>query len=379
MIQQTQKLNMDTRFSDIINLIQQSRNNAIRAVNTELVNLYWNVGAYIKQKLSVAEWGHKTVDELAAFIQRNNPELKGFERSGLYRMVQFYETYADTQIVSAVRTQLQSTDNQNNEIVASVRRQFHYQSQDISKTILAQISWTHHRTIFSRCKTEEEREFYLRLSIKENYSVRALDRQISASLFERTMLGNIKLSSLPREITQDITNAFKDSYVFEFLNLPEPHSETDLQKGLVKQMKNFILELGRNFIFIDEEYRVQVGNSDFYIDLLFYHRGLQCLVAFELKAEKFKPDHLGQLNFYLEALDRDVKKPHENPSIGVLLCKDKDSEVVKYALSRSLSPALVSEYQTQLPDKKLLQQKLHELFDNSDTKDYPPYPHQTGL
>jgi predicted nuclease of restriction endonuclease-like (RecB) superfamily len=363
-------MNMDTRFSEIINLIQQSRNNAIRAVNTELVNLYWNVGAYIKQKLSVAEWGDKTVDELAAFIQRNNPELKGFERRGLYRMVQFYATYADTQIVSAVRTQLQNTDNQNNKIVAAVRTQLHFQSQDIRKTILAQISWTHHRTIFSRCKTEEEREFYLRLSIKENYSVRELDRQISASLFERTMLGNVKLSLLPRaitqDITQDITKAFKDSYVFEFLDLPEPHSESDLQKGLIKQMKNFILELGRNFIFIDEEYRVQVGYSDFYIDLLFYHRGLQCLVAVELKAEKFKPDHLGQLNFYLEALDRDVKQPHENPSIGVLLCKDKDSEVVEYALSRSLSPALVSEYQTQLPDKKLLQQKLHELFDNSD-------------
>jgi hypothetical protein len=185
-------MNMDTRFSEIINLIQQSRNNAIRAVNTELVNLYWNVGAYIKQKLSVAEWGDKTVDELAAFIQRNNPELKGFERRGLYRMVQFYETYADTQIVSAVRTQLQNTDNQNNKIVAAVRTQLHFQSQDIRKTILAQISWTHHRTIFSRCKTEEEREFYLRLSIKENYSVRELDRQISASLFERTMLGNVK-------------------------------------------------------------------------------------------------------------------------------------------------------------------------------------------
>ncbi len=289
---------MDTRFTDIINLIQQSRNNAIRVVNTELVNLYWNVGAYIKQKLSVAEWGDKTVDELAAFIQRNNPELKGFERRGLYRMVQFYETYADTQIVSAVRTQLQSTDNQNNEIVAPARAQFHFQPQDIRKTILVQISWTHHRTIFSRCKTEEEREFYLRLSIKENYSVRELDRQISASLFERTMLDNVKLSSLPKEVTKDITNSFKDSYVFEFLNLPELHSESDLQKGLVKQMKNFILELGRDFTFIDDEYRVQVGNSDFYIDLLFYHRGLQCLIAFELKAEKFRPDHLGQLNFY---------------------------------------------------------------------------------
>jgi len=219
--------------------------------------------------------------------------------------------------------------------------------------------------IFSRCKTIEEKEFYLKHVKKENYSKRELDRQISASLFERTMMGNTKLSTALRDTNQEITNAFKDSYVFEFLNLGEPHSESDLQRGLVRQMKNFILELGKDFLFIGEEYKLQVGNSDFYIDLLFYHRGLQCLVAFELKADKFKPDHLGQLNFYLEALDRDVKKQNENPSIGVLLCKDKDSEVVEYALSRSLSPTMVSEYKTQLPDKKLLQKKLHELFNNN--------------
>lgn len=360
---------MDAKFSDIINLIQQTRNNAIRAVNTELINLYWNVGAYIKQKLSVAEWGDKTVDELAAFIQRNNPELKGFNRRGLYRMVQFYETYTQTQIVSSLMTQSQNIENQVNKIVSAAMTQFQFQSQDIRNTLLAQISWTHHLTIFSRCKTEEEREFYLRLNIKENYSVRELDRQISTSLFERTMLGNAKISSSLREFNHDLTNTFKDSYVFEFLNLPEPHSESDLQKGLIKQMKKFILELGRDFIFIDEEYKVQVGNSDFCIDLLFYHRGLQCLVAFELKADKFKPEHLGRLNFYLEALDRDVKKQNENPSIGILLCKDKDSEVVEYALSRSLSPTMVAEYQTQLPDKKLLQRKLHELFESSNTKE----------
>lgn len=200
---------------------------------------------------------------------------------------------------------------------------------------------------------------------QENYSKRELDRQISASLFERTMIGNSKLSPTVRESNKDISNTFKDSYVFEFLNLPDPHSESDLQQGLVRQMKDFILELGKDFLFIGEEYKLQVGNNDFYIDLLFYHRGLQCLVAFELKADKFKPDHLGQLNFYLEALDRNVKKSNENPSIGVLLCKDNDSEVVEYALSRSLSPTMVSEYKTQLPDKKLLQQKLHELFDNN--------------
>ena len=183
------------------------------------------------------------------------------------------------------------------------------------------------------------------------------------------MIGNVKLSSLPREFEVDINKAFKDSYVFDFLNLPESYNEGDLQKGLLRQMKDFILELGRDFLFIDQEYKVQVGNSDFYIDLLFFHRGLQCLVAFELKVDKFKPEHLGQLNFYLEALDRDVKRSNENASIGVLLCKDKDSEVVEYALSRSLSPTVVAEYKTQLPDKKLLQQKLHELFEQADNSE----------
>ena len=216
--------------------------------------------------------------------------------------------------------------------------------------------------ILSRTKSTEEKEFYLKFSKSENYSKRELERQISAGLFERTIIGNTKLSPVVREMHPDVTDTFKDSYVFEFLNLPEPHDESDPQKGLIGQMKNFILELGKDFLFVSEEYKVQVGNSDFYIDLLFYHRGLQCLVAFELKTDKFKPEHLGQLNFYLEALDRNVKKQNENPSIGILLCKDKDNEVVEYALSRSLSPTMVSEYKTQLPDKKLLQQRLHELF-----------------
>ncbi len=248
-------------------------------------------------------------------------------------------------------------------------KQFYETYKDFPKLspLVREISWTNNMLIFSRCKTTEEKEFYLRLVKQENYSKRELDRQITASLFERTMIGNLKLSPAVRESTNGIANTFKDSYIFEFLNLPEPHNERDLHHGLVRQMKHFILELGKDFLFIGEEYKLQVGNTDFFIDLLFYHRGLQCLVAFELKADKFKPDHLGQLNFYLEALDRDVKKPNENPSIGVLLCKDKDSEVVEYALSRSLSPTMVSEYKTQLPDKKILQQKLHELFNNEST------------
>ncbi len=323
---------MDNRFTDIIHLIKKSRADAIKAVNAELINLYWIIGEYISKKIEQSEWGDSVVTELANFIQTHEPDIKGFSDKNIWRMKQFYETYKDFPKLSP---------------------------------LVREISWTNNLLIFSRCKSIEEMEFYLKYVKQENYSKRELDRQISASLFERTLIGNSKLSPTVRESNKDISNTFKDSYIFEFLNLPEPHSESDLQRGLVRQMKNFILELGKDFLFIGEEFKLQVGNNDFYIDLLFYHRGLQCLVAFELKADKFKPDHLGQLNFYLEALDRDVKKSNENLSIGVLLCKDKDSEVVEYSLSRSLSPTMVSEYKTQLPDKKLLQQKLHELFDNA--------------
>lgn len=329
---------MDNRFSEVINLIKQSRTNAIKAVNSELINLYWNIGEYISKKIEISEWGQSVVVELAEFIKKSEPNIKGFSDKNLWRMKQFYETYKDFPKLS---------------------------------TALREISWSHNLAIFSRCKTIEEREFYLKIAKQENYSFRELDRQISASLFERTMIGNSKLSTMLRKSNIDLTNTFKDSYIFEFLNLSETHSENELQKELVKQMKNFILELGKDFLFVEEEYKVQVGNSDFYIDLLFYHRGLQCLIAFELKADKFKPEHLGQLNFYLEALDRDVKRKNENPSIGVLLCKDKDSEVVEYALSRNLSPTMVSQYEMQLPDKKILQQKLHELFDeDNNEKEY---------
>ncbi|MCC6760734.1 MAG: DUF1016 family protein [Chitinophagaceae bacterium] len=326
---------MDKRFSEIIQLIKQSRTNAIRAVNAELINLYWNIGEYISRKIAISEWGDSVVAELAKYILLHEPDLKGFSDKNIWRMRQFYETYKDMPKLS---------------------------------TLLREISWSNNLAIFSRCKTAEERVFYLNLCQQENYSFRELERQISASLFERTMIGHSTLSTVLRESQHSIPPTFKDSYVFEFLNLPEPYTESDLQRGLVRQMKNFILELGKDFLFIGEEFKLQVGNSDFFIDLLFYHRGLQCLVAFELKADKFKPDHLGQLNFYLEALDRDVKKQNENPSIGILLCKDKDSEVVEYSLSRSLSPTMVAAYKTQLPDKKLLQQKLHELFEQETDK-----------
>lgn len=223
----------DNQFADIIELIKQSRAAAIKAVNTELINLYWNVGAYISKRLTEANWGEKTVDELAVFIQKNHPELKGFNRRGFYRMIQFYETYSSSAFVAPVVRQMQNTENRDTEIVSALWTQLkndhkevsaagtQLEISDIRNSILAKLSWTHHRIIFSRCKTEEEREFCIRVSIKDNYSSQDLERQIDSGIFERVMIGNQKLSSMLREIHPNIINSFKDSYVFEFLNLPD--------------------------------------------------------------------------------------------------------------------------------------------------------------
>lgn len=288
--------------------------------------LYWNVGKYISEQLESQKWGSSYVDELASFIAKNCPEVKGFNRRGLYRMKQFYETYKEKEFVS---------------------------------TLLTQISWSNHLAILSSSKSDEEREFYIRLSIKERYSARELQRQLDSGYFERFMFSTEKLEPVP--VPSLIKNNFLDTYVLEFLSLPDKFSEHEFKKAIIANLKDFILEIGKDFTFVGEEYRVMVGNSDYYIDLLFYHRGLACLVAFELKIGAFKPEHLGKMNFYLEALDREHKKNNENPSVGIILCASKDDEVVEFALSRSLSPTLISEYTLKLIDKNLLRQKLHEL------------------
>jgi predicted nuclease of restriction endonuclease-like (RecB) superfamily len=191
---------------------------------------------------------------------------------------------------------------------------------------------------------------------------RELERQIKTALFERIILTPPKVSPLVTQTHPAALSVFKDAYLVEFLGLPDSHAEADLHQGLLKQLKDFLIELGRDFCFVGSEYPLQVGGRDFALDLLFFHRGLNCLVAIELKVGRFEPEYLGKLAFYLEALDRDIRKPHEHPALGVLLCASKDNEVVEYALSRTLSPALIAEYQTQLPDKKLLREKLHEFY-----------------
>ena len=295
-------------------------------------------------------------------------------------MKQFYETYSvgsdfhqlwlnvqagggQTPFVSPLATQMEPAKNTEDSIVSSPMTQL----QDIDNqkdifvsSLMTQISWTNHLMILSKTKTSEEKLFYLLLARNEKLSVKELERQLNSAVFERTLLSKQKVSNLMTQLPQ---NLFKDPYIFEFLDLPEGHSETDLEKALVLNLQKFILEIGKGYTYMGNQFRLQVGKKDYHTDLLFYHRDLQCLVMFELKIGEFEPEFLGKLNFYLEALDRDVKRPHENPSIGILLCKGKDTEVVEYAMARNISPALVADYETKLIDKKALTNKLNQLIE----------------
>jgi predicted nuclease of restriction endonuclease-like (RecB) superfamily len=320
---------LQVSFAPILTLIQQAKARAFAAVNHELIDLYWRVGQYISQKTEHDGWGKNTVQQLAVWLATQEPEARGFSASNLWRMRQFFDTYqADSKLAPLVR----------------------------------ELPWTHNLLILAKCKSQPEREFYLQLAVQQRWGKRELERQIDGAMFERAVNNPTKISKALQE-TPKAEQVFRDSYLLEFLNLPINHSEADLQQGLVTNLKDFLLELGMGFCFVGQNYRVQVGNQDFWIDLLFFHRGLQALVVFELKISEFKPAHMGQLEFYLEALDRDHRQTHEAPSIGVLLCKSADSEVVEYALARTASPALVAQYMTQLPNKALLQAKLEEFYD----------------
>ncbi|MEX2569425.1 MAG: PDDEXK nuclease domain-containing protein [Cyclobacteriaceae bacterium] len=373
--------NPHSDFHQITLLIQEARQRAYAKVNEELMLLYYRIGKFVSEKVSQGNWGDKTVEELAGFIQEKLHGIRGFNRRGLYRMRQFYETYApgsaciefwkerqnrqpDTEggmvllkkegknsIVSSVLTQFENADKQYIAFVSSV---------------LTRLSWTQHLMILSKTKTPEEKIFYLLTAITEKLSVRELERQLNSGLFERTVSGNRHITMIQKNLPEGI---FKDPYIFEFLDLPELHYESDLEKALIFNLRKFILEIGKDFTYMGNQFRLQVGNKDYYTDLLFYHRGLQCLVMFELKIEEFKPEFLGKLNFYLEALDRNVKRTNENPSIGVLLCKGKETEIVEYALARNISPALIADYETRLIDKKILRKKLHELMESLDMPD----------
>ncbi|WP_372822009.1 YhcG family protein [Pseudomonas parafulva] len=319
----------EERFDEVVSLIHSARQRCMQAVNTQLIELYWQVGAYISRKIENAEWGDAVVSQLAAHLARTQPGLRGFTRPNLFRMRQFFEAYRHDEVVSP---------------------------------LVRQLPWTHNMIILGQSRRVEEREFYLRMAIKEGWSKRELERQMKAALFERSVSDPLKASASLAQAHPQALSVFRDAYLLDFLDLPQGHAEADLHKGLLQRLKDFLVELGRDFCFVGSEYPLQVGGRDFAVDLVLFHRGLNCLVAVELKVGRFEPEYMGKLDFYLEALDRNERKAHENPAIGVLLCASKHDEVVEYALNRSLSPALVAEYQTCLPDKALLQAKLQEFY-----------------
>lgn len=344
-------MKLNKSFKEIVGFIRNSRLKALYSVNEELINLYWNIGEYIHKKVESENWGLSVVEKLADYLRKEFNSARGFSAQNLWRMKQFYEVYKDHLILSA---------------------------------LLRELSWTNNLMILSKCKTLEEKKFYIKLSIKEKYSSRELERQIGSGTYERFLLSEQKLKSIKRKTKKSssvqlleaeeisspklknislpgLYEVFKDKYIFEFLDLPEDFSEKDLQKALVRNLKNFILEIGKEFTFVGEEYPLQVGNKDFSVDLLFFHRVLQCLVVIELKIDEFKPEYIGKMNFYLEVIDKKIKLPHENPSVGLILCKSKDNEVVHYTMNRNLSPTLIAEYETKLINRKLLKQKFHEL------------------
>ena len=319
----------EERFAEVVQMIQVARERTLSAVNTALIDLYWQVGKTISSRIASDGWGKGTVTALASYIQSRQAGVRGFSPQNLWRMRQFFDAYREQPELS---------------------------------TLLRELSWSAHLHILAKTKLPAEREFYLRMSNQQRWPVREVARQIDSALFERAVLHPPKLSTALRELHPGAETVFRDAYVVEFLELHEGHHEADLHQSLLRNLRAFLTEMGRDFCFIGSEVPLQVGNRDFALDLLFFHRELNCLVAIELKIGEFQPEHLGKLEFYLEALDRDLRKPHEGPSIRVLLCASKDNEVVEYALSRSLSPALVAEYQTRLPDRKLLQAKLHEFY-----------------
>ena len=365
------------QFGEVVDIILQHRSRASRAVNEEMLLTAWNVGSYVSGKLKSEEWGSKVVTQLSEYIRSHRPDLKGYSRSSIYNMVMFYDEYSSEAFRNTVQqffsngivqTEFAQLTASNDEIVQPKTGQF--------MSLLNLTTLTNHVEILCRCRSQdrsqEERLFYILYAHKEHLVKRELQRCISNQTYA-TLLGNKNnISKGMLEAYPDAPIMFKDTLFVDFLGLPKKHSETKLRNGLIEHMKQFILELGKDFIFMDQEYRLNVGASTYKADLLFFHRGLQALVAVELKKTKFHPKDLGQLEFYLEALDRDVKRSNENPSIGIILCPESDRVVVEYAMNRCMSPTMIAEYKRILIPQERMQEQLKE-FCNFFMKDENAY------
>jgi len=313
--------NYQSFFKDIKERILSAQYEALRAVNKELITLYWDIGKMIVERQEKEGWGKSAVEKLSEDLQKDFTGIKGFSAANLWRMRNFYLTY------------------RGNEKLAPVVRE---------------ISWTKNIVIMEKCKDDLEREFYIKMTKKFGWTKNVLIHQVESRAYERFLLNQTNFDLiLPEKYRPQAKLAVKDEYTFDFLELGEEHSERELELALINNIRQFLIEMGGYFTFIGNQYRLEVGGDEFFVDLLLYHRKLRCLVAIELKIGEFKPEYAGKMQFYLSVLNDTVRLAEENPSIGIILCKEKNRIVVEYALKDTTQPIGVSTYKitTTLPEE----------------------------
>jgi predicted nuclease of restriction endonuclease-like (RecB) superfamily len=299
-------------LSEIKERVRSAQYAALRSVNRELVALYWDIGRMIVGRQVDGSWGKAVVERLAADLQVEFPGVGGFSASNLWRMKGFYETY--------------------------------YSSEKLAP-LVREIAWSHNLVILEQCSDPLEREFYIRMTKKFGWTKSVLIHQIENQSYEKTLLGQTNFNkALTPKLRAQAKLAVKDEYTFDFLELGEEHAERELERALVSRIEHFLRAMGGLFAFVSSQYRLEVDGREFFIDLLLFHRRLRCLVAIELKVGEFQPEFVGKMQFYLTALDRQVREKGENPSIGIILCKEKRRTIVEYALFNATKPIGVATY-----------------------------------
>lgn len=349
-------------FDTVYGIISTHRKRVLSTVNNESMAMVWEVGGYVSHKLKSSAWGDGVVRQLSDYIRTKDPTARGWSYRTLYKMVQLYDTYSSASFSKLIENAgmsaygeivpIKSAQIGDNEIVPIEMAQI--------PNVLFSTGWSNHQLIMSRCKTDEQRLFYMLYAGREKLEYKELMRALKTDTMSSLLGSKDVQSKVMANTYSDSPLLFKDKVYLEMLGLPLEYKESKLRKEIIAHMKDFILELGKDFLFIDDEHRIAVGGKTFKVDLLFYHRLLQCMVAIELKTTEFQPKDLGQLEFYLEALDQEERRSNENPSIGIILCKDADMEVVRYALNRSMSPTMVALYKEQLQVGSVIQRSLVE-------------------
>ena len=308
-------------LAEVKERVRAAQYDALKAVNTELVGLYWDIGRMIVERQADADHGSAIAEQLAADLRKEFSGIKGFSRRNVFYMREFYLSYSELPKV---------------------------------QPLVAQIGWTHNLSIMQRCEDSLEREFYIRMTRKFGWSKNVLIHQIDNQSYEKSMLGQTNFDrALTPELRAQAKLAVKDEYTFDFLELGEEHGERELERALIARIEDLLRAMGGMFAFMGSQYRLEIDGEEFFIDLLLFHRRLRCLVALELKIGKVKPEFVGKMQFYLTALDRQVRQEDENSSIGIILCKEKSRTIVEYALHDARKPIGVATYQTtrKLPRK----------------------------